>query len=259
MAKIPLVVGHRGASAYLPDNTMESFRQAVADKADMIELDVRKTVDGELVLYHDWYLKDDFGISKTAAMATYDELAAFCLTRGVQLTTLDEVLSELGSKVPLNIELKAGGYEQDVLAALGRYDMSAGFVLSSFFPWVILKLKSLDSKVRTGWIVGQEQVLFLNQFGGPPVELLFGLMKAESVHLHFKIITAGLVEHFHNRGFSVQAWTVDDLKVTKKLIDFGIDAIITNKPGQLRAFLNGNLDEYERQKYLAKTPTAKIN
>jgi glycerophosphoryl diester phosphodiesterase len=258
MSKIPLVIGHRGASAFLPDNTLESFRRAVADGADMIELDVRKTADGELALYHDWYLDSEFGVSKPAALSTFDELAAYCLTRGIHLATLDEVLSEFSAKIPLNIELKAGGYEQDVLDTLGRYKMSAGFVLSSFFPWVILKLKSLDSHVKTGWIVGQEQVLFLNQFGGPPVELLFGLMKAESVHLHYKIITAGLVKYFHARGFSVQAWTVDDLDITKKLIDYGIDGIITNKPGQLRAFLSGKLDEYNKQQYLAKAPITKI-
>lgn len=252
MGKNPIVVGHRGASAYKPDNTMESFRQAVNDGADMIELDVRKTIDGVLVLYHDWYLNSDFGVSKPAAIATFDELSAYSLTRGTRLTTLDEVLGELSDKIPLNIELKAGGYEQDVLNVIGRYKMAAGFVLSSFFPWVILKLKSLDSRIKTGWIVGQEQVLFLNQFGGPPVELLFGLMKAESVHLHYKIITAGLIKRFHTRGISVQAWTVDDIDISSKLISYDIDAIITNKPGQLRAYLDGRLEEYNKQQFLPK-------
>lgn len=256
MVKYPLVVGHRGASSFKPDNTMASFRQAIADGADMIELDVRKTIDGELVLYHDWYLDSDFGVSKPAATATFDELSAYCLTRGILLTTLDEVLGEFADKIPLNIELKAGGYEQDVLDAIGRYKMADGFLLSSFFPWVILKLKSLNSRIKTGWIVGQEQVLFLNQFGGPPVEWLFGLMKAESAHLHYKIITAGLIKHFHSKGISVQAWTVDDLDITNRLISGGIDAIITNKPGQLRAFLNGKLDEYEKQQFLPNSVSA---
>jgi glycerophosphoryl diester phosphodiesterase len=237
---------------------MASFRQAIADGADMIELDVRKTIDGELVLYHDWYMDSDFGVSKPAAIATFDELSAYCLTRGILLTTLDEVLGELADKIPLNIELKAGGYEQDVLDAIGRHKMADGFILSSFFPWVILKLKSLDSRIKTGWIVGQEQVLFLNQFGGPPVEWLFGLMKAESAHLHYKIITAGLIKHFHSRGISVQAWTVDDLDITKRLISGGIDAIITNKPGQLRAFLGGKLDEYEKQQFLPNSISTSV-
>jgi glycerophosphoryl diester phosphodiesterase len=254
MVKKVLVIGHRGASAYLPDNTIESFRRAVIDGADMIELDVRKTADGELVLYHDWYLDTAFGVSKPAALATYKELSEYCRDRGFQITRLDEVLSEFSEKIALNIELKAGGYEQDVLDTLSRYNMSAGVVLSSFFPWVILKLKSIDNKIKTGWIVGQEQVLFLNQFGGPFVEMFFGLMKAESVHLHYKIITASLVRHFHDRGFSVHAWTVDDIDLINKLIEIDIDGIITNKPGQLRALLDGDLDEYNKRQYLG-TPT----
>ncbi|NLI15414.1 MAG: glycerophosphodiester phosphodiesterase [candidate division Zixibacteria bacterium] len=246
MANLPLLVGHRGASAYKPDNTLESFRQAIAEGADMIELDVRKTADGELVLYHDWYLNSDFGISKPAAIATFDELAAFCLTRGIRLTTLDEVLGELGDKIPFNIELKASGYERETLEVISRHKTADGLILSSFFPWVILKLKSLDSSVKTGWIVGQEQVLFFNRFGGPPVEWLFGLTKAESVHLHYKIITAGLIKRFHSKGVSVQAWTVDDIETANRLIEYGIDAIITNKPGQLRAYLDGRLEQYEK-------------
>jgi glycerophosphoryl diester phosphodiesterase len=237
-----LVIGHRGASAYLPDNTIESFQQALIDKADMIELDVRRSVDGELVLYHDWYVQSEFGISKPAALATSEEIGRFCLSRGIKLATLDEVLSNFAGKIKINIELKAGGYEIDVLNAVYKYGIAADIVMSSFFPWVILKLKDLDSNIKTGWIVGQEQVLFLNRFGGPPVEMLFKYMKAESIHLHYKIITKRLVKTFHSRGVPVYAWTVDDIALTKKLIQMGVDGLITNKPGQLHNLLYRQLD-----------------
>jgi glycerophosphoryl diester phosphodiesterase len=238
------VIGHRGASAFLPDNTIESFQQALTDGADLIELDVRKTADDQLVLYHDWYAKSEFGGSKPVAMVTYSELSSFGRRNGFDLTLFEDVLRNFAGKLGLNIELKAGGYEREALDMVYKYDMAREVVFSSFFPWVILKLKSLDGAIKTGWIVGQEQVLFFNRFGGPLVEMLFGLMRAESIHLHYKIITAKLVQNFHSEGIPVYAWTVDDVELMKELIKIDIDGIITNRPGQLRALLNGNLDEY---------------
>ena len=235
-----LVIGHRGASAYLPDNTLESFQRATDENADMIELDVRKTADGALVLYHDWYVQMDFAVSKPVAFATYDELKEFSRKRHFKLATLDDVLNQFGHVIPLNIELKAGGYEKEVIEIIKAYDAIGDVVLSSFFPWVILKLNDIEPRIKTGWIVGQEQVLFLNRFGGPFVEALFGLTKAESIHLHHKIISSGLIKRFHERGIAVFAWTVDDLEITRQLVDFGIDGIITNRPGQLASFLDND-------------------
>jgi len=243
MRRDVLVIAHRGASDLLPDNTIESFDQALLEKADMLELDVRKTSDGRLVLYHDWYMKlsgnsyQTHGLSRPASHASYSQLYDCCFKSGFQLALLENVLDRYGDKISINIELKAGGYEKDVIDLVHKYDLSENVVLSSFFPWVIMKLKDIDSRIKTGWIVGQEQVLSANRLARAILGFIFKKVKADSAHFHYEIITPEIIQKFHKWGVPIYAWTVNDIEIMNLLIGLGIDGIITNKPGSLCSIL----------------------
>jgi glycerophosphoryl diester phosphodiesterase len=244
MDKKLLVIAHRGASDFLPDNTILSFDRATVERADMIELDVRKTADGRLVLYHDWYMRYPCnankgpGISRMVSHSRYKQLQRCCEESGFQLATLDEVLERYGGRIAINIELKAGGYEQEVIDLIHKYALNGSVVLSSFIPWVIKKLKDIDGSIKTGWIVGQEQIIKANYLVRALMVWLFGKLDADSAHLHYEMVTPEILERFHSRNTPVYAWTVNDLKIMKNLIDIGVDGIITNKPGKLHAVLN---------------------
>ena len=249
MSKNVLVIAHRGASDLLPDNSIPSFDQALAEKADMIELDVRKTADGYLVLYHDWYMRynceaySDLGVSRMVSHARYSQLQRCCEQNGFELVTLDEVLARYGGRIAINIELKAGGYEQEVVNLVHRYGLSSSIVFSSFIPWVIMKLKDIDGSIKSGWIIGQEQVLKVNRLARVMLGWFFKKMKADSAHLHYEIVTPEVIGRFHSQNMPVYAWTVNDSKIMSDLIEIGVDGIITNKPGRLNSILNGdNLD-----------------
>jgi len=241
MQNIITIVGHRGASAYLPDNTIESLDQALQEKADMVEFDVRQTRDGELVLFHDWNVMTDEGLALPVASVDYGELKRRCRAKGFELARLEDVLIRFGGKLKLNIELKAGGYEEAAAEMVARYIDPEEVVFSSFFPWVILKLKHLDKTIRTGWIIGQEQVLFLNRFGGPFVGNLFKLCRADAAHLHYKIITRRLIDKLRRQGVPVYAWTIDDFRVALQLAEIGVEGIITNRPGELRSYIQARM------------------
>lgn len=244
MIRKMLVIGHRGASDLLQDNTILSFDRALIEKADMIELDVRKTADGQLVLFHDWYLSlrcnayKGAGVSRMVSHASFDQIRECCTENGFQLATLEEVLSRYGNRIGINIELKAGGYEKEVLDLVYRYDIRDTVVLSSFAPWVVRKLKDLDNSVKTGWIVGQERILKANRGARIIMSWIFERLGADSAHLHYEIVTPEVLDRFHSRGIPVYAWTVNDIEDMKHLIEIGIDGIITNKPGALRSLLS---------------------
>lgn len=231
------IVGHRGASAYLPDNTIESLEQAFREKADMVEFDVRQTRDGELVLFHDWNITTGEGLALPVASVDYGELKRQCKAEGFELARLEDVLILFGGKLKLNIELKAGGYEEATVEMVARYVDPEEVVFSSFFPWVILKLKHLDRTLRTGWIIGQEQVLFMNRLGAPFVGNLFKLCRADAAHLHYNIITRRLIDKLSHQGVPVYAWTIDDFRIASHLVEIGVEGIITNRPGDLKAYL----------------------
>ncbi|MCP4580320.1 MAG: glycerophosphodiester phosphodiesterase [candidate division Zixibacteria bacterium] len=244
MKRDVLVIAHRGASDFLPDNTLESFDQAILEKADMLELDVRQTADGQLVLFHDWYMKRPANNSHTPAIsrpvshALFEQLQSACEERGIILATLEEILARYGNRININIELKAGGYEKKVVEMVRKYGLGGSVVLSSFFPWVIMKLKDIDSSIRTGWIVGQEQVVSANRLARAILSFVFGKVKADSAHFHYEIITPEIIHRYHSRDIPVYAWTVNDTDVMSHLIKLGVDGIITNKPGQLNSIIN---------------------
>lgn len=241
-----LVIAHRGASDLLPDNTLESFDRAILEQADMLELDVRKTADGELVLFHDWHIKPPSKnnhapvLTRPVSHARFDMIQNSCEACGYQPATLPEVLARYGNRININIELKAGGYEQNVIDLVNRYGIADQVVLSSFFPWVIMKLKDIDSSIKTGWIVGQEQVIRANRLARAILSFIFRKVKADSAHFHYEIITPEIIQRFHDRGIPIYAWTVNDDYIMSQLVKLGVDGIITNKPGRLHSLLNGN-------------------
>jgi glycerophosphoryl diester phosphodiesterase len=113
-------------------------------------------------------------------------------------------------------------------------------VLSSFAPWVVKKIKDLDSGLKTGWIVGQERVLKANRLARWLMSWIFDELGADSAHLHYEILTPEVVARFQSRNIPVYAWTVNNIDRMKYLIEIGIDGIITNRPGTLRSILNGD-------------------
>jgi len=241
-----LNMAHRGASKYLPDNSFESFDKAIADKADMLEMDVRKTSDGELILYHDWLVvtgkreEPDFRIPRLASHVSYKEYQNLYNDLVLTPIRLEDILRRYGEHIKLNIELKAGGYEKDVIVMLEKYDLCDRVILSSFIPWVIKNINVINNRIKTGWIIGQEQVLLLNRLARPGAFYIFNKLLATSVHLQSEIITQPVVEQFHNRNIPVYGWTVDDKAELLRLIKIGVDGIITNCPDRLHSILNSD-------------------
>lgn len=230
---------------FLPDNTVDSFNQALIEKADMIEMDVRKTADGKIVLFHDWYVKPyrinplNFSVTRPVSHISFKELSDFCEVEGFRLVSLEEVLQRFGGQIEMNIELKAGGYEYEVLNVVKKYDLTEHVVFSSFFPWVIKKLKDIDNDIKAGWIVGQEQVVYLNRLARLWIEPVFKITGADSIHLQYEIITPGVLQRFQSHNVPVYVWTVNDTNIMRRLIGLSVDGIITNMPGQLYSLLNG--------------------
>ena len=245
MNKKVLVIAHRGASDKLPDNTIESFDQAVADQADMIELDVRRTADGYLVVFHNRYApklkraERENGASRAVSRLTYGELRLACERQGFKLALLEEVLKRYAGRIILNIEVKATGYEKEICDLVRKYGMEKDVIISSFMPWVVKKTKIADNSLLTGWIIGQKRLLKTSQPAQVILKNLFTKLNAYSIHINHRAITPKVLKRFHDIGVPVYAWTVNDIKRMKYLIDLGIDGIITNKPADLRALLNG--------------------
>jgi glycerophosphoryl diester phosphodiesterase len=198
----PLVIAHRGASAIAPENTIEAFERAIAAKADMIELDVRRTRDGELVVQHD-PIEDG--------------------TPGPPPATLVDALELARSRIPLDIELKEHGYEDAVLRCIGDHLGDTPYVLTSFLDDAVAAVKALDASIKTGLIV--EDASFFET-----VERAASC-GAELIAAHVGLVDAGFAKYATQRGYAVYVWTVNDRpRLLRYLRGFPLAGIITDDP-----------------------------
>lgn len=142
----PLVIAHRGASADAPENSLAAFEAAIAQRADIVELDVRRTADSQLVVHHSARRRGTH-----IDRLTHDDLIERSRHRP---PLLDEVLALCSGRVAVDVEIKEAGYEAEVVAIVERRLAAAQAVVTSFHAGVIETVKSLRPELRCGLVVG---------------------------------------------------------------------------------------------------------
>jgi glycerophosphoryl diester phosphodiesterase len=238
-----LVIGHRGALAYAPENTMVSFELALEQGADLIELDVHQSADGELVVMHDGEVSrttDGFGYIKDMTVAEIKELDAGAhfdeQFRGERVPTLPEVLSWAKERIPLVIELKgdpipSDGIESRLVGMLRSHDMVDRVTVISFWHRSVKTVKELEPDIATGIL-----------YAGHLVDTVGAARAAlcDSVRIPAGYWTKELVDELHSSGLHTTAWQSEEDGLTLRLAHMGLDSIGTNYPDRMRACLDRN-------------------
>ncbi len=237
----PLIIAHRGFSAIAPENTLSAFKSAIRSKADMIELDVQTTRDGTPVVIHDTKVDrttNGTGKVKNFYLWTLRELDAgswFDLKyKGEKIPTLEEALKFIGGKIPVNIEIKSSSIKitEKVIATIYELDMEEKVLISSFDPRVLRKIKKLKIQIPTGFLY--HYPVYFN-----PIKTLENLGAIVFIH-NFKFTTPKLVKKIHEAGFKIFVYTVNKPADIKKMIEIGVDGIITDDIRTARYILNSS-------------------
>jgi len=246
-----LVVAHRGASAYAPENTLEAFDLACTLGAEVIELDVHLTGDGEVVVMHDERVDrttDGLGEIASTTLAEIRALDAGAWFgeqfQGVRVPTLADVLERFAGRVLIDIELKAGvtvgwpsGVTEDaavstmlatkVLEVVQRAGASERVVISSAGTHGITRARETARDVAVQWSV---------------FTLDIGAEVASAAEAGFDVIspqdyaaTESNIARAHTRGLAVHIYTRGEDDRVARLIDMGTDAVKTGRPDTLRA------------------------
>lgn len=225
----PMVIAHRGASALAQhENTLEAFQTAIDLKADMAEFDVRRTSDDVLIVFHD----RTFGGNRISDM-TYNRINELAARENYRVPQLCEVLDFCRGRIRLDIELKESGYEKRVVAMVKEMYGYGEFSIKSFKDRVSYNVKSIDSRIRTGLLVGRKNASFgerLNEYF--PMRRLRAC-GADFISPHYLLCTGGFIHRMKRSGVPVYVWTVNDERVMRRLISKGVDAIITDRPDKL--------------------------
>ncbi len=221
----PLVIAHRGASAYEYENSLAAFRAAVRLGADGIELDVHDTGDGALVVHHDPSLGGRPIRELTAA-----DLPAQRLPNGEPVPTLAQALAAIGRDCRVFVEVKslAPPHDAALFAALDAGPAPAHYHVHGFDHRIVQRLTSQ----RRGLVGGVLSTAY-------PVDPWRQLSDAGAQELwqEAPVIDRALVDGAHQRGFRLYAWTVDDPQRARTLAALGVDGLCTNRLDVIREAL----------------------
>jgi len=213
--------GHRGGSGHAPENTLLSFRTAIAMGADGIECDIRESRDGKIVIFHDATLRRIAGISSPINQLSLAQIQKIDAGDGEQIPELKELLQK---KFLLNLEIKEVRPEK-LLDTIYRHNAQSRVLISSFHSEILLKIRSLDSKISLGYLVDRKEEVSVFRKAHK--------MKARSLHFSRRLITENKILRVHQEGFLVYAYTVDAPNQMSRFIKMGIDGLFTNYPDRL--------------------------
>jgi glycerophosphoryl diester phosphodiesterase len=243
----PLRIGHRGAAALAPENTIASLERAVAHGVDVVEIDVLDTRDGELVLAHADDLRE---VSHGLARGRVRPLTLERLRDAAPaLSTLDEALAFLAECAPetgVQLDLKAPGFERSVVGALRRHGLLPRAFVSSFHRSSLEALRAEEPELPLGLTYPQDRYGVGRRRAMRPMIAIaaaavrralphrldgwLARTRAAAAALHWAVVTRAAIDRCHARGAAAIAWTVDDPRVAERLIQAGIDGIVTSDP-----------------------------
>ena len=249
----PLLIAHRGGSGLAPENTMIAFESAVHDwAADMIELDVRVTADGACVVIHDATVDrttDGSGAVAEMSLAELQSLdAGYRFTpdagrsfpfrdRGIRVSTFAEVLERIPG-IPLTVEVKTGAAQAPLFEAIRRHGATDRIIAAGMYD--------ADRTLFVNWSGGVSasaetitrffvlHLLRLARFRRPPADVF----QVPETHEGRRIVTPRFVRDLARHGIPVHVWTVDDESDMRRLLDWGVGGLISDRPDRLAPVLN---------------------
>ncbi|MBN2387160.1 MAG: hypothetical protein JXB85_09070 [Anaerolineales bacterium] len=242
----PLVIGHRGASAHAPENTLAAFQLAVEQGAQAIECDVKLTGDGQVVILHDRTVDrttDGRGELRQLSLAAVRELDAGVRFgeqfRGQRVPTLSETLEAVGQKTILNIELTNYATPFDdlvskVVEQIRKFGLQGRVLFSSFFPHNLIKVRKLLPDTPCGLLIWPEWMGWWGRSFGFRSDIY------QALHPPLGDVDQRLVQRVHAAGRRVHVWTVNAEADMKRMIGLGVDGIFTDDPLLLGRMLGRN-------------------
>lgn len=227
-----MVAAHRGVPAGTAENTIAAFTNAIDVGADMIEFDVRRTRDGEMIAFHDASVG---GVPVSGLTRGEIEAAA-----GVRPPLLTEVLETCAGRIQLDVELKEDGYVADVMAVLRAGFDPAQMVVTSFLPAVVAQAKEAFPGAKTGLLVGEDR---------SPVDLAGRLRELYPVDLaqrvqadylapHYRLAAFGVLRRAAAAGLPCLVWTVNSPALIRRFAtDPRVAAVITDVAAEALAIV----------------------
>ena len=234
----PLLIAHRGASAHAPENTLGAFALAMQQRADGIELDVKRCASGEVVVLHDHTVDRTTNGTGTVESLTLAQLRALDAGAGERIPTLDEVLDliepEPGFLINIeitNYDTPRDGLENEVVRLVQRRSFASRTLYSSFNHMLVRRLAALQPDVPRAVLYWPEGPAWIRNVWLSP------LIRHEFRHPQFGMVTPQSIRRMHAAGRRVNVWTVNEEADIRRVAALGVDGIIGDSPIAMRRAL----------------------
>lgn len=229
---------HRGASAYAPENTLISFEKGLELGANGIELDLQKTKDGKIVIFHDDIIDNKSNGKGKISDYTYDELLKLDFGKwfdekytGEPIMLFEDFCKRfLNKDITFAIELKTEGIEKQTLDIINKYKTHDNIYISSFKFEFLEKVRAIDSNIKVSWLIVEE----IN------TENIQRLLKINGNQICPKAeyVTQSQISSAKEAGLGVRLWGVRNEEIMEKVYKLDIDGMTANFPDKLNKLLN---------------------
>lgn len=221
-----MIFAHRGANSFAPENSLQAFEEAIRINCDGIEMDLRYTSSGDIVIFHDRGLYRMTGHDGNIQQLKLAEIRQHYLAGNPKylIPTLEEALDLIGDKAIINLELKrefsrSNGFEEKVVRVLKEFKLIDNVIISSFNPFAVKKIAAIAPYLHLGFIYRNRSQKFMT----------IGT-SLKSLHINFKTLSKKYLMAMQAKGYKVFPWTVDRIGDMKHLVEMGVDGLITNRP-----------------------------
>lgn len=244
-----IITGHRGAAGLAPENTLASIQLAIELGVDRIEIDVQQTQDNKIIVLHDRTLRRTTTGHGFVKNLTYDEILQFSAGYkfnkfyiNEKVPTLEQVIDLIDGKVELLIETKYSymyypNIERHIINIIKNKNAKDWCKIISFNDRALFRINKLDNSIRLGKLfVGKHAHLPLSFDKGLNIRPLKRYAFVDEVIVKHDYATKAIIEKVHDFGKELHVWTVNNEATIQKLIERGVDGIISDYPNLLMKY-----------------------
>ena len=240
MNKQPLIIAHRGDRKSGVENTIDACEKALNTGANGLEIDIRQTGTGEIVVFHDFSLKRMFNKSGYIGRTSMETLKKYHYIDSPNneppkhLDTLDAFLEQFKNRIPINLDAKTihffdVKFAEKIMNTLKNHNLMDSVWVSCFNPFLLQILKLKDKKIRTGYLF--QRMTWMHT--------IYDLITlADAWHPHHRVLTDGLVSKAKKYAKQLYVWTVNEREVLDNVLKYPVNGIISDEVGLMKKYLN---------------------
>jgi len=240
VSKKPLIIAHRGDRKNGVENTIDACEKALSAGANALEIDIRQTGTGEIVVFHDFSLKRMFSKPGYIGRTPYEKLSTYPYTINPEnrqpqyLETLDQFLEQFKNRIPINLDAKTihffdSNFADKIIKTIKNHNLLDSIWISCFNPFLLQILKLKDNNIRTGYLF--QRMTWMHT--------LYDMITwSDAWHPHHRVLTKGLVKKAKKYSKQLFVWTANDEEILSKISTHKIDGIISDEVTTVKSFLD---------------------